>query len=316
MAQTDCNNLKIIGIYTNNLNVRHVSLLMTNTLETNNEPLNAETGFELMKENDTISSFSNNDFDFVLPSSSQDTVMYNLVLNNGWNSGNVYETANGVKKATSLQLRTKTPDCVILYNVDSLVYNFKNNSKNPCKDFKVTGLHKIANGNIHEYSMLLTNANPDSLSGLGSGYTSYQFYDDKDTAISEESNPGYTLPNPKDTMVVHLQFNQSIAALSDLTLKTRNPECVVRYSKKITAIKEVSNLRESISVYPNPTNGDAQLNVPKEDIISLELFNLQGEKIEITHDKHYLNMAHLPTGVYVLRVIQKDNISAIKIQKY
>jgi hypothetical protein len=317
-AQFECSDIEVIGIFTNNLNVRNVSVLLTNHTKEPDTNLIFETDFQLKKGNDTLVYMKVFGFSYKLPMSIKDTVMYNLDLYNKYHSSEVYPRPNNsIRESAALLLNTDKPDCEIVHNVDSVIIDMPFSSNIGCEDFKVIGLYKTANTGKMEYSMLLTNTNKDSINAAVNGaYTSFEFFDEVGKSVSKESNSGYDLPLPKDTLVVHLEFTKSIDSIKNFTLRTKNPVCEINYERNLTSIKKVTEVINTISVYPNPTDGLIQINTGKtEEIIDVKLFNTQGQQVQFELDKNNLNISHLDAGMYVLQVFTKNGVFSEKVRK-
>lgn len=75
---------------------------------------------------------------------------------------------------------------------------------------------------------------------------------------------------------------------------------------ELTASKNISTI--NIDVYPNPFTDFIKINLPKDQIKSLELFNLAGELIKSTDQNELKNLGHLSNGNYLL-VIESNNTS-------
>ncbi len=75
-----------------------------------------------------------------------------------------------------------------------------------------------------------------------------------------------------------------------------------------------------VRVFPNPVKDDLQIELPDEQNYEIRLFDLSGKELKnifIEQSEYQLQMSHLPSGMYLLVVIDRINKQAkiIKIQK-
>ncbi len=77
---------------------------------------------------------------------------------------------------------------------------------------------------------------------------------------------------------------------------------------------EVLKQSGNILIYPNPSNGNINIIVPKELIDSnIEIINSEGKIIQNTDiTGNLLNLTGLPSGLYFARVINKSGVSTVK----
>jgi len=81
---------------------------------------------------------------------------------------------------------------------------------------------------------------------------------------------------------------------------------------KLTGEKEVNT--PSVSVSPNPCHNSIIINSLNE-IITIELVNILGEKIEAKIPGNQLDTSHLKVGIYFLKVLTSNGAETIKFQK-
>jgi hypothetical protein len=74
-------------------------------------------------------------------------------------------------------------------------------------------------------------------------------------------------------------------------------------------VVEVSENR--VTVYPNPSHGALHI-VSDKEIISVEVVDLSGRTIE-SFNSNTIDISHLNSGLYLLRISTLDNISITKI---
>ena len=76
----------------------------------------------------------------------------------------------------------------------------------------------------------------------------------------------------------------------------------IEYINPNLGISELNYLEESISLFPNPTNSQVQINTSNDiDIIRVELYNVLGQQIKIA-TKSTIEMSYLPSGLYYLQI--------------
>jgi len=70
------------------------------------------------------------------------------------------------------------------------------------------------------------------------------------------------------------------------------------------------NLKDSISIYPNPTNGAINID-SSDEIISLGVYDLAGKKVSILNDiSNFIDVSHLNKGVYIMEFqLQKGQVT-------
>jgi len=86
-----------------------------------------------------------------------------------------------------------------------------------------------------------------------------------------------------------------------------------------TGIEDYGELY-GINAFPNPVKDHLQIELPDEQNYEISLFDLSGKDLKnifIEQSEYQLQMSHLPSGMYLLVVIDRINKQAkiIKIQK-
>lgn len=70
-------------------------------------------------------------------------------------------------------------------------------------------------------------------------------------------------------------------------------------------IKEAQSLLSSIQLFPNPVNEELSINIPeelnKEDVL-IEIYSLEGKRIEVKGNIDFINTKHLQDGIYLLKI--------------
>lgn len=134
--------------------------------------------------------------------------------------------------------------------------------------------------------------------------------------LSDSFDPHVGYPNqPK--MGDYFDMVSNDAGVHVAWVNTLNGEQDVYYSfirpQVMTATEDISE-NESVSIYPNPTNGLIEISSGDKKI-RIELYTAMGEKIYSTSDfntKHVMDISSQPAGIYFLKVISKDSREAIK----
>ena len=92
--------------------------------------------------------------------------------------------------------------------------------------------------------------------------------------------------------------------------------------KQEAASAETEEKTFEISVYPNPSNGNASLKMelPKEELMKIEIYAIDGRKIrdyspsaKLTSGIHELAIEGIPQGIYILRVIHGTEIRSLRL---
>ena len=79
-------------------------------------------------------------------------------------------------------------------------------------------------------------------------------------------------------------------------------------------VDEMENINESLSIYPNPTNG--KLNVKVNDIVEIEVINIVGQSVAtfiVNDDSYEIDMSNFNTGMYFINVKTENEIMTKKI---
>lgn len=84
-------------------------------------------------------------------------------------------------------------------------------------------------------------------------------------------------------------------------------------SAGIYTISQSFNSDNTISIYPNPTSG--KTNIETESILGIELYNLQGERINFKRIDTEIDLSNNPKGIYFVKVTTKDGVAVQKVIK-
>ncbi len=82
-----------------------------------------------------------------------------------------------------------------------------------------------------------------------------------------------------------------------------------------TEIKDAgAKMQDGLKIFPNPTTDEINI-VSSNGPISYELFNVLGGQVKCTHvfgNKHLLNVANMPCGIYTLKIIDPNGVAVYK----
>jgi len=76
-----------------------------------------------------------------------------------------------------------------------------------------------------------------------------------------------------------------------------------------------------LQVYPNPTRGEVRISISDYPICDIRLFDIIGHQIsivgqsEIGQSKIAINLAHLPAGIYLIRIQTENGVVVRKVVK-
>ena len=310
-GQFSCDNIKLLGIYVNNLNTSQISLLMSNTNETDDGNTNVYTSFQIITDQgDTILQKDPCPC-FILPNSTSDTIVYNLQLHENFRT--IYELPDEFCG----KIITRFPDCEITFCKNEIIYpDLPQLADANCTDYKVLGVYETANGGNTNYSILLTYTN-QNYRGIGpTGYTAFEFFNHDQESISANSGPHYTMPQyVQDTIIIHLDFEELITSEFCGILKTTFlPVCEINYCKKSTSVNEIE-ARKNKLFFPNPTTGIVFVSEELSTKI-IKIYNLNGQVVS----KHYENkfdISQLTSGIYIVEIeLINEEIYREKVLKY
>ncbi|HQW12500.1 MAG TPA: T9SS type A sorting domain-containing protein, partial [Saprospiraceae bacterium] len=163
----------------------------------------------------------------------------------------------------------------------------------------------------------LSDQNDDHLTG-------FQLYDGSNDRISDLSHCPtlqYWLPLPEESRPTvseeidsEYRFNLnpndngalSFVFYSDLSVNNKGWKAEITCENRLgVKANEIPNVR----LYPNPTDGNLFLAVPKGAQYTVTLFDVQGKKLvtkQFNSELFSLNMDQLPSGVYMVRINTAD----------
>ena len=97
---------------------------------------------------------------------------------------------------------------------------------------------------------------------------------------------------------------------------TANGEETVADNQEVGATLGVDGFTEALenlAVYPNPTNG--QLHIDAVDVTRVECYSQMGQLVAVFEHERDLDISHLSSGVYMLRVTLPQGVAVRKIVK-
>lgn len=298
-AQFSCDNIELVGIYINNFNTSDISIVLTNSNLQDDGNQNVYTGFQIITNAGDTLLMREPCFCYSLPNSQEDTIVYNLEIFEDF--GTIYDLPDGFCG----KIITQFPDCEIEFCKDEIIYpELPDQAEIDCNDYQILGLYPTAIGGISNYSMLISNTNPD-YKGMFTGYTSFEFVNNDGISLSENTGPHFILPQYiQDTFIVHLQFYEPIEIDFCGQLKMENPSCMIEYCNLLDATYD-KRTNNKIRIFPNPTKG--QISIESESSISFtKLFDLSGRLIQKTNQQNF-DISHFDNGVYIMETTLENN---------
>ena len=88
----------------------------------------------------------------------------------------------------------------------------------------------------------------------------------------------------------------------------------LRKRNAIVSINELNNTNSSVTVYPNPTNGDVRIILQNQNLISTKIYNSIGELIREIYTSEF-SISDLPNGLYFLQIQSNNSTHTSKIIK-
>lgn len=302
-AQFSCDNIKVLGTYYNAFETNKLTIMLTNTSQVDDGNENVYTGFTIVTDQgDTLTTAEVCNC-FSLPNQSGDTIMYNVEMYDGLTS------SAHVPAAYCGTMHLESPSCEISYCMDSIVRpELPYHSGSDCDYLKIVGLYEAANNGSKDYYLMLTFSDPN-VRGSSFGYTSYQFFDHNNIAISEESGPHYYIPTfVGDTSIVRVSFLEAIESDFCATIKMENPTCELQYCHSIsTSVAEVSH---DFKVVPNLTSDFVHVK-SNHSINKIEVFNSNGSLIVESNTSEF-SISQFSAGMYIVVAIFKDGSKAVE----
>ena len=101
---------------------------------------------------------------------------------------------------------------------------------------------------------------------------------------------------------------------------TENIDLVAHFEEEVVGIVETGRAT-SLQVYPNPTSGELIIETSDYQICDMRLFDIMGRQISIVGQSQIgqsqivINVAHLPPGIYFLRIQTENGVVVRKVVK-
>jgi len=130
--------------------------------------------------------------------------------------------------------------------------------------------------------------------------------------------PGVTLETPYTSfyLLINPQIHFQNESACDIS-QSRMQHTINTVNSSIKVKNKLSNETLAIKVYPNPSPGELQINFADNTIKSqVEVYNSMGMKLlsfNNVNNKTTINLEHLVTGNYILKIISKNSICFKKI---
>ncbi|MCL2511885.1 MAG: T9SS type A sorting domain-containing protein, partial [Bacteroidales bacterium] len=147
--------------------------------------------------------------------------------------------------------------------------------------------------------------------GTATGGGTFDCGDSK--TVTATANSGYKFVNwTRNGVEVSTNNQYSFTITEDVVL-------VAHFEEDDVAIVETDNY-SSVRVYPNPTDGELRIESGELRMESVEIYDVMGRKaltspVSFTPPETTLNIAHLPTGVYFLKIQTDDGVVVRKVVK-
>lgn len=306
VAQFICDNIEVVGIYSNNFHTNQLSIMLTNKSVDHDGNFQVYTSLQLITEQGDTILIAPAHQTYTLPTSVQDTFVYNIELHK--NFGTIYDLPDSFCG----KLVTEFPHCEIDFCEPAVIAPGLPQQVHVCSDLKVIGLYPTAHGGISNYSMLLTYTD-ENFEGEYTAYSTFEFIDNNQVPICQLTNPSYSMPRfIGDTVIVHLDFFEPIESDFCAILKTTLPDCEINYCPTATSTEQ--NYKSLFQVFPNPVKDQIEIS----DEFSVEhifVYNYLGQLV-LENEQNLVDVNLLDTGIYIVRIKLKndENIFA-KIMK-
>ena len=122
-----------------------------------------------------------------------------------------------------------------------------------------------------------------------------------------------------DSIIGATQYSYTPMASGNYAVMVSNSSCTLTsncYNINTTGI--VKQESQTLKVYPNPADDLVFIHNPLSQNISIELYNQQGESLQIIsngHQQNSINISNLSAGIYYLKLFTKEQVKIEKIVK-
>ncbi|MCF8298987.1 MAG: T9SS type A sorting domain-containing protein [Saprospiraceae bacterium] len=205
----------------------------------------------------------------------------------------------------------------VLYNFgasigDKWLISIDNPSPGICDDssyIEVIDTGKITINSV-PYRFITVEPTPNSSKGFKGTYV--ERFGNLDQNIDEHQDLFPTM-NQCDSLTGAFEFDRlTFKCFEDSSFSLYNPssqDCEYLFH---IGINEIS--LHKLLCYPNPTTGLINLDLPNEiQDFEVEIYNINGSLVLSNHNKRNFSLAHLPKGVYILRLLTNDSLINYKI---
>ena len=132
----------------------------------------------------------------------------------------------------------------------------------------------------------------------------------------ESDSSNFNLPRTGTSNYINIHFYpDGIEGIGTTKIRVEDPNDVSNYyilsfvgdARTTTGINEFSS--STISMFPNPSNGNLNINSSSTDLISVSVFNMIGEEVlQISgNNKIQQDISDLKAGIYLVQVSNGDN---------
>ena len=150
-----------------------------------------------------------------------------------------------------------------------------------------------------------------------------------DASFNSSGKTVTSFTGSSNTTIVHLSMEPSgklLVAGSTFYPDSMMRFTMARYHTGYNVSVDELNTIQQVAVYPNPVADvcEVEYTLQQAGEVSFALYNLQGKLLqsEVTRKEqsvgthhHQLQLAHLPQGIYVLRISHRNGHSTVKLVK-
>ena len=199
-----------------------------------------------------------------------------------------------------------SPYNIIAYQTG--VYELISVSDEFCDGTDLSGQSKIKMDSLPDASFTYTIETPDVHFVNNSNFADAYLWDFDDGQTSTESNPDHT----------YLASGNYLVSLT-ATNKCGDHIMTDNVEVQLVSVNENSPI-ENFKIYPNPSDGKIYLELDQleNELISLEVVGINGkiiwkESFLNTSERYFIDLSNLSEGVYIVRLIESNNIRTAKL---
>lgn len=134
----------------------------------------------------------------------------------------------------------------------------------------------------------------------------YEFiFENINLPFNDEDNDGYLIYKIKlrNNLTVGSTFTNQANIYFDFNF----PILTNVASTTIEVLNTSTFTTNEVTIMPNPTDGEVNIELENESNFTLELYNLIGEKVAQFHNQKTIDVSHLTAGIYMLKVIDHES---------